>query len=67
MSSDDVSDLRVVVDVAEDPLSDLGVLLHLPALFESQRPWLLEQAGRESDLADVVDEPAKVDKVLFIL
>ena len=67
MGAHDVGDLRVVVDVAEDPLADLGVLLHLPALLEGQRARFLEQAGRQPDLSDVVDEAAKVDELLLIL
>ena len=67
MSSDDVCDLRVVVDVAQDPFADLGMLLHLPALLEGQRTRLLKQAGRKPDLADVMNESAEVDELLFIL
>ena len=67
MGPDDVSDLRIVVDVAEDPLADLGVLLHLPALLEGQRPRLLEEAGRQADLADVVNEATEMDELLLLL
>ena len=67
MRPDDVRDLRVVVDVPEDPLADFGVLLHLPALLERQRPGLLEQARGEPDLADVVYEAAEVDELLLLL
>ena len=58
--ANDLRDLRVVVNVREDPLSDNGVLLHLAPLFERQGAGLLEQTGRKPDLADVVDEPAQV-------
>ena len=41
----DRRDLRVLVDVREDSLADRGVLLHLTALLERQRAWLLEKPG----------------------
>jgi hypothetical protein len=43
------------------------MLLHLPALFEGQRAGLLEQAGREAYLADVMHEPTEMDEFLLIL
>ena len=67
MRANDVCDLRVVVDVAEDPLADLGVLLHLPTLLESQWTGLLEQASGKPDLANVVHEAAEVDEFLVVV
>ncbi len=64
---DDVCDLRVIVDVAQDPLADFGVLLHLPAFLEGQRARLFEQARRQADLADVVHQTAEVDELLLLL
>src|SRR6266566_3834116 len=66
MRPDDIGDLRVVVDVTEDPLADLGVLFHLPALLERQGPGLLEQTSGETDLADVMYEATEVDELLFL-
>ncbi len=40
------------------------MFLHLPALFERQRPWFLEQARWETDFADVVHKPTKVGVLL---
>jgi hypothetical protein len=58
MMTDHLRDLRVVLDLGQDPLADLGVLLHLPPFRERERPRLLEQPGGKPDLADVVHEPA---------
>src|SRR5207249_6519492 len=57
----------VIVDIAQDPLADLGMALHLSALLERQWSRLLEQTGWKTDLADVVDEPAKADELLPLL
>ena len=62
----DGRDLRVLVDVSEDALPDRRVLLHLPPLFERERSWLLEQAWRKPDLADVVDESAEIRMLLHL-
>ncbi len=66
MVANDGRDLRVLVDVAEDPLADRRVLLHLPTLVERERTGLLEETGREPDLADVVHEPAQVRVLLHL-
>ena len=58
--ANDLCDFRVIVDVREDALTDLGVLLHLAPLFERERAGLLEQTGGKPNLADVVDEPAQM-------
>ena len=65
--ADDVGDLLVIVDLAQDLLADLRVLLHLPPLLERQRPRLLEQPCGQPDLADVVDEPTKMRQSLLLL
>ena len=41
MRPDDVGDLRVVLDIPQDPLADLGVLLHQSALVKGQWARLL--------------------------
>ena len=66
MVADDRRDLGIGVDVGEDALADLRVPLHLTPLLEGERAWLLEQAGRQADLADVVDEAAEVGELLLL-
>ena len=41
--------------------------LHLAPLLEGQRAGLLEQAGRQADLADVVHEAAQVRQLLLFV
>ncbi len=53
-------DLLVVVDLRENVLPNYWMLLHESPLLKRQRTWLLEETGGESDLADVMHEPAKV-------
>src|SRR5579885_3264862 len=67
MVSHDRGNLRVRVDVGADPLADLRVKLHLPALFERQGARLLEETSRKPDLPDVVHEPADMRKLLLLL
>jgi len=52
----DIRDLRVIIDIGEDVLSDYGVLLHLEALFHPERPGLRKEPVRQTNLADVVDK-----------
>ena len=54
------SDLGVTIDVRQDTFADLGVTLHFTPLVERQRTRLLEQARRQTDLSDVVDQAAEV-------
>ena len=63
----DLGDLCVVLHLGQDPLADLGVLLHLPPLTERERARLLEESGRQPDLADVVHEPTLVRQLLLLL
>ena len=65
--TNDPSNLGVVVDLAENPFADLRVLFHATSLLEGKSAWLLKQARRKTYLADVVDEPAKVSKLLVLL
>jgi hypothetical protein len=65
MMTDDSSNLRVVVDVLEYPLANYRMLLHLSALFESQRAWLLEQTRWEPHLPNVMNEAADMRKFLL--
>src|SRR5204863_1123060 len=60
MEANDLRHVCVRIDLHEDVLADRGMLLHLAALLERQRARLFEQAGRQTDLADVVDESAEV-------
>ena len=62
----DLGDLGVVVHLRQDALPDRRVFLHLPALLERERAGLLQEAGGESDLADVVDKTAEVRHVLAL-
>ena len=55
MMSNDRGDLGIVVDLRKDPLADLAVRLHEAALLERERARLLQQAGGQADLPDVVD------------
>jgi hypothetical protein len=65
--SDDLGDLSVILDLGENSLADLRVLFHLASLGEGQRAGLLEQAWRQADLPDVVNETANVSKPLSLL
>ena len=65
MMSNDRSDLGVVVDLRKDALADLAVRLHEATLLERERTRLLEKAGRQTDLSDVVHEPAKMNELLL--
>ena len=62
MVSDDYGNFTVVLNVGKDPLPNGRVLLHLGALFRHKSPGLFEQAGRQSDLADVVYQAAQVKR-----
>jgi hypothetical protein len=62
--ANDRCDLGVVLYIRKDSLADLGVLLHLATLVQSERTWLLEQARGETDLSNIVDETAEVRKPL---
>ena len=54
------------MDVPEDALADGRVLLHLSAFVERERAGLFEEARRQPDLADVVDETAEVRVLLHL-
>ncbi len=58
-------DLGVVLNLGQDPFANRGMLFHLPSLLEGKSAWLLQQSGRETNFADVVNEATKVDKLLF--
>ena len=60
MVPDDRGDLRISIDVRQDPLADLGVALHFTALVQREGTGLLEQPSWETDLPDVVHESAQV-------
>ena len=67
MMPNDLGDIAVVLDIGQDALTDLGVRLHAPALFESQRSLFLEQPRRQSDLSDVVNKTRKMNLLLLCL
>ena len=58
-------DLGIVLNLGQDPFPNRGVLFHLPSLLESKSAWLLQQSGRETNLADVVNEPQRWTSLLF--
>src|SRR5207302_9073687 len=57
----DRAHLREALDRREDLLSELRVLLHDLPLFGVERTRLQQDARRDSDLADVVEECAKLE------
>src|SRR5438045_1296209 len=63
--SNDCRDLVVVGYVPKDALAYLRVALHLASLIERQRTGLLQQARRQPDFANVVDEAAQVGEFLL--
>ena len=67
MVSDDRRDLGVLVDVSKDALANSGVLLHVAALLEGQRPWFLEKPRRQANLPDVMNEAAEIRLIPYLL
>ena len=65
--ADDRCNLRVLVHVSEDALADCRVLLHLTALLERECARLLEEAWRQTDLANVVHEATEVRLVANLI
>ncbi len=57
-------DLGVLVDMPKDALPDGRVFLHLAALLERQRTRFLEEAWRQTNFSDVVNEPAEIGMLL---
>src|SRR5439155_11344340 len=57
----DLAHLREPVDRLEDPLAELRVHLDDLPLLRRQRPGLEQDARRDADLADVVEERAELD------
>src|SRR5512142_2383958 len=57
----DGPDLREPVDRSQDPLAELRVLLDHEPLLRRQRARLLQDLGRDPDLADVVEEGAELE------
>ena len=56
-----VDPLNIVVRryLAQDPLTDDGVLLHLPTFVQGEGAFLPEEARRQPNLPDVVHESAE--------
>src|SRR5262249_7418481 len=65
MVSNDSRDLRVVVDLGENALADLGMRFHKTPLFERQGAGLLEETRGQTDLSDVVHESAEMYELLL--
>src|SRR4030095_11204632 len=63
----DLCNLRIVFDLREDAFTNSGVLLHLAPLLQAESPRFFEQAGRQADLANVVDQSAQMRKLLLLL
>ena len=61
-----VSDLFVALDVSQDSFTDYWMSLHLTTLVGCEWTHLFEQSRRKPDLADVVDEPSEVSKLLLV-
>src|SRR6185503_20373489 len=59
--ADDRPHLRETLDRREDPLAELGVRLDHAPLLRRQRPRLEQDARRDADLADVVEERAELE------
>ena len=53
--TNDLSNSVIAIDLSKDALANHRVLFHLQTFIGGQRTRLLQQAGRESDLADVMD------------
>ena len=56
----DARDFCIVLNLRENALPDYRVLLHVPALFQRQRSWLLEQTWGEANFSDVVNESTEM-------
>jgi hypothetical protein len=65
MVADDLGDFLVVLDLREDSLADRGMLLHLSTLVEREGASFFEEARRQSDLSNVVNEPSEMGELLF--
>ena len=53
--TNNLSNSVIAFDLSKDPLANYRVLFHLQTFIGGQRTRLLQQAGRESDLAYVMD------------
>jgi len=54
MVADDSRYLRVVVNVEQDPLTNDWMVFHHASLGQREGSWLLQKAGWQSDLPDVM-------------
>ena len=59
--TDDRAHLREALDRSQDPLAELGMLLHDPALLGRQRPGLEQDARRDPNLPDVVEQRTELE------
>ena len=64
--SDDTRDVTSI-HISEDAFPDLGMALHYAALLEVEWAFLLQESRRKTNLADVVDEAAKMHFLLIAL
>src|SRR5436190_19530343 len=58
---DDRAHFREPLDRRQNLLAELGMLLHDPPLLGCERTRLEQDAGRDPDLADVVEERAELE------
>src|SRR4051794_37970407 len=67
MVPNDGRNLSVVLDSGKNPFADHAVLLHHAPLVQRQRPWFLQEPGRQTNLADVVNESGEEDELLLVV
>ena len=67
MVANNSCDLGVVLNPGKNALANHRMLLHPATLIERERAWFLQQPCGESDLADVVHEPAEMGELLLLL
>ena len=66
VAPDDLGNLSVVIYVPENLFTDRGMPLHLAALVQRERPRLLEEACRQTDLPYVVNQPTQMCEGLLM-
>src|SRR5258707_4368562 len=63
--TDDRCDLGVGVDIGQNSFANLRMALHLAPLVKRKRSRLFEESSGQTDLANVVDQPAEVGELLL--
>ena len=59
--ADDLAHVGEARDRCQDPLAELGMLLHDPVLLRRERPLLREYVRGDADLPDVVHQRAELE------